>query len=276
MLKSILIGLDGTADGEAAVQLGLRWARRFDALAVGIGVVDQPGIEMIEASAFAEASIRLATESALSDVTLRVGEWLGQFARRCDEAGVACRTTMPVGKPYVRILGEAPCADLIVLGLRTHFDYGCRDRSDETLVQVIKQGSRPVVAVPSAPATGDAVVVAYDGSLQAARTLAAFEASGLGRPHPVHVVGIAGAHPEIARHVDQAVEFLRRHEVDARPRVVESARSPASALLEEVGRSGAGLLVMGAFGQPVMREFFLGSVTRTVLEQSPVPVFCFH
>ena len=41
-------------------------------------------------------------------------------------------------------------------------------------------------------------------------------------------------------------------------------------------RLKAGLLVMGAYGQPVLREFFLGSVTRTILEESPVPLFLYH
>jgi nucleotide-binding universal stress UspA family protein len=35
------------------------------------------------------------------------------------------------------------------------------------------------------------------------------------------------------------------------------------------------MLVMGACGQPRFREFFVGSVTRTILEQNPIPVFLF-
>jgi nucleotide-binding universal stress UspA family protein len=33
---------------------------------------------------------------------------------------------------------------------------------------------------------------------------------------------------------------------------------------------------MGAYGQPVLREFFLGSTTRTMLEKSPVPTLLYH
>jgi len=31
-----------------------------------------------------------------------------------------------------------------------------------------------------------------------------------------------------------------------------------------------------AYGQPVLREFLLGSVTKTVLRDSPVPLFLYH
>ena len=51
---------------------------------------------------------------------------------------------------------------------------------------------------------------------------------------------------------------------------------PAEVILEQIGRLNAGLLVMGAYGQPVLREFFLGSVTRTVLQECRVPLFLFH
>ena len=53
-------------------------------------------------------------------------------------------------------------------------------------------------------------------------------------------------------------------------------RPPAEVILEQVRRLKAGLLVMGAYGQPALREFFLGSVTRKVLEESPVPLFLYH
>jgi nucleotide-binding universal stress UspA family protein len=45
---------------------------------------------------------------------------------------------------------------------------------------------------------------------------------------------------------------------------------------EHVRSLGAALLVMGAYGQPVLLEFFVGSVTRTMLQASPVPLFLFH
>lgn len=51
---------------------------------------------------------------------------------------------------------------------------------------------------------------------------------------------------------------------------------PAQVLLGHVQQVQAGLLVMGAYGQPTLREFFFGSVTRTLLAESPVPLFLYH
>jgi nucleotide-binding universal stress UspA family protein len=55
-----------------------------------------------------------------------------------------------------------------------------------------------------------------------------------------------------------------------------SSAPPAVVVLDEARRLGAGLLVMGAYGQPVLREFFLGSATRSLLAECPIPMFLFH
>ena len=70
--------------------------------------------------------------------------------------------------------------------------------------------------------------------------------------------------------------FLASHGIDATPSVAVTSRSPAESIIERVESLDAGLLVMGAYGQPVLREFFIGSVTRRLLNESPVPIFCFH
>ena len=276
MLRSILVGLDGSEHSDSALELGIRWARRFDALLVGIGVVDEPGLHGPEEYLVGEAYFRGLNKALLADTRRGVEGALGRAARRCAEAGVAFKELEDVGTPYVRILMEAQRYDLIVLGHHTHFQFGHGDEPDVTLSKVLADSPRPVVAVPDVLGDGEAVVVAYDGSLQAARALAAFEASGLGQGREVHVVSVAEDRKDAARRAERAVEFLRFHGVIAEPWPVDSACSPAEVILETVRMVDAGLLVMGAYGQPVLREFFLGSATRTVLEKCPVPVFLYH
>jgi nucleotide-binding universal stress UspA family protein len=58
--------------------------------------------------------------------------------------------------------------------------------------------------------------------------------------------------------------------------VVASSLPPAEVILRRVGQLGAGLLVMGSYGKPVLREFIYGSAKRAVLKACPVSVFVFH
>ena len=81
---------------------------------------------------------------------------------------------------------------------------------------------------------------------------------------------------EATRRAEHARHFLAQHRVQAVAHPLTSAAPPAVAVLEEARRLGAGLLVMGAYGQPVLREFFLGSVTRSILAACPIPMFLYH
>ena len=67
MLRSILVGLDGSEHSDSALELGIRWARRFDALLVGIGVVDEPGIHGPEEYLVGEAYFRRLNTALLAD-----------------------------------------------------------------------------------------------------------------------------------------------------------------------------------------------------------------
>jgi nucleotide-binding universal stress UspA family protein len=276
MLRSILIGLDGSNDGEAAVELGLSWAKAHDALAIGVSVVDESGILVSEQAMFASGYHRPLTEPLVDSARHRARVILEQFTRRCHDLHVHCKAVTETGTPYVRMLEEAQRCDLIILGQKTHYEYGWKDQADETLARVLKDSPRPVVAVPRSPITGEAVVVAYDGSLQSSRALYAFQASGLSRSRSVYVVSVAPIRSEAARHANRAVEFLRNHDIKAVDIPVETHTKPAEVLLDEVRRRDTGLLVIGAYGQPTIREFFIGSVTRSILDHSPAPVFCYH
>ena len=123
---------------------------------------------------------------------------------------------------------------------------------------------------------GHTVLVAYDGSLQAARALHAFQTSGLATgaadrrgqrsPRPV----------EAARIAERAIDYLRFHDIKAEAHPVTSHDAPARVILDSARSHKSVLIVMGGYGQPVLREFFLGSVTRTLLAESPVPLFLYH
>ncbi|WP_406695855.1 universal stress protein [Singulisphaera sp. Ch08] len=276
MLKTLLVGLDGSEHSEAALELAIRWAKRFDALLVGMGCVDEPGLHGPEEILVGEAYFAPLNSSLLLELKQRVEGTLSRAALRCAQAGVAFKPLEEVGTPYVQILLEAQRFDLIMLGRLTHFQFGWEKEADVTLSRVLAECPRPVVVVPQNPGDGESVAVAYDGSLQAARVLSSFEASGLGQGREIQVISVSKDKKDAARRADRAVEFLKSHGLNAFAHPVDSARQPPEVLLEMIKLSKPGLVVMGAYGQPVLREFFLGSTTRTFLENCPAPLFLYH
>jgi nucleotide-binding universal stress UspA family protein len=213
----------------------------------------------------------------LTQVNQQVDLVLERFARRSGEAGLTHAEVKATGSPHEMIEQEAQTCDVIVLARGSRFRYMSQDSvADETLKKVLKNAPRPVVVTSELTNPPGPVVIAYDGSLQASCALAAFQSTGLAESGQVHVLSMDSNTLEATRHADRALKYLHYHKIDAVPHVLASSADPAQVILEQVRRLGAGLLVMGAYGQPVLREFFVGSVTRNMLKKCPVPVFCYH
>jgi nucleotide-binding universal stress UspA family protein len=278
VVKGILVGLDGSPFSDSAVELGIRWAKRHDAMLVGLGIVDEPGIRGGEPVPLGGGSFkRQRDEALLADARHRVDRFLQRFSLQCAQAGVACKVLEDVGLPAQEIVIEAQRYDVILLGRRTYFHFETEEGPDDTVQRVVKDSPRPVVTVPNSSLRGgQGVLVAYDGSLQAARAVQAFQASQLQEGDAVTVASIGPAHAQAARVADRAVDFLRSHGVPAEPLPVVTDAPPDEALLEQVRKLHPVMVVMGAYGQPTWREFLLGSVTRTMLKLSPAPLFLYH
>jgi nucleotide-binding universal stress UspA family protein len=273
MLKSILIGLDGSPYCNAAVDLGIQWAKHFNALLVGLGIVNLPIVYQHESmSADSTEEIRRQLENEKQ----KAKKCLEGFAQRCVDGEVAYRAIEDVGLPYEEILRESQRYDLVLLGHETHFRFGLENRPDETLWHVLKRESRPVTIAPAKLAQGSSVIVAYNGSPQADRALQAFQASGLDLGEEVYVVSADELIPEAIRQTDRAVEFLRLHKINAIAHALAVTDSVDQMLLKEIRQKNARLLVMGAYGHSTVREFLLGSITKAVLKECPVPVFLCH
>lgn len=273
MLKSILLGLDGSPHSKVATEVGIAWAKRFDALLVGIAVIDAPGIRQaayaVPGGQFAQ-TLRASDEFA--SARRHAEQCLAQFTLRCAEAQVACKVLEDVGSPPERIALEAERYDVVLLGRRTYFQTATHEGPDDTLFQALRQSPRPVLTVPDSMRPGRCVMAAYDGSVQAAHAIDALQSTGLHAGRPVYVVAIDEDRGQASRKAERAADFLRQHDVQVVTHPVASAAAPASVILECVKELDPGLLAMGAYGQPAWREFILGSVTRAILKDNPVPL----
>jgi nucleotide-binding universal stress UspA family protein len=92
MLKTILLALDGSTYSEAAVELGIRFAKRCDAMLVGLGVLDEPTIrkpEPVPLGGFYYKRHR--DDTLIQEAHERIQQFLDRFASRCAEAGVSCK-----------------------------------------------------------------------------------------------------------------------------------------------------------------------------------------
>lgn len=99
----------------------------------------------------------------------------------------------------------------------------------------------------------------------------------LGRARSVHVATWDESDAPSASVADGALEFLRRHGVQATGhRHLPAAGELGEVLLSQAADLQADLLVMGCYGHGRAREWAMGGVTRTVLESMTLPVLMMH
>lgn len=274
MLTRILVALDGSDYSQVALDLGIEWAKRFNAQLVGLGIVDEPTIRSHEPVPIGGEAYKLERdEFRMAEARGKIDQFLDDFSQRCTEAGITCKTLESVGLPSKEILRESHRYDLVLLGHETHFHFETKDKADETLWRVLRHESRPVVIAPPKLKAGSSVLVAYDESPQSDRALQAFQASGLDFGQEVFVMCVGPTEEIAAREANEAVEFLQSHDIRASRCICESHGRPGRMILDEVKRQNARMLVMGVSKHSTLRDLLLGGVTKTVLRESPVPVF---
>jgi nucleotide-binding universal stress UspA family protein len=277
MIRTILIGLDGSAHSEAAVELGLRWARRTQAVLVGLGVIDEPTILRPEPVGIGGSYWKQHRDAVLlEDARGRVAGFVERFSARCVHDGVLFRVVQTAGVPAEEILQAADDADLVLLGQRTYFHFDTQASADGTLEAVLHRSPRPVVAVPPQLPDNRAVVVAYDARPPAVRALEAFQASGLYEGQTVYVVSVAREAQAAARRAEEGARFLRAGGMDAEARPLQTSGPPAALLLAQARELAAGLLMTGAYGRSRFTEVLFGSTTRTILEKSENTLLFLH
>jgi nucleotide-binding universal stress UspA family protein len=189
MLRIMLVGVDGSAHSTAAVELGIRWARRYGAVLIGLGAIDAPTLCQAQPVPLGASAYKVHRDATLlAEASHKVAQFLKHCEQRCAEANVACQILQEVGSPAERLLLEAQEADLMLLGQQTFFHFETQDQPDDTLPIIVKQSPCPIVAVPATLPEGRAAVVAYDGSAHATRALHMFQTLGLASAYEVHVV----------------------------------------------------------------------------------------
>lgn len=272
MVRKLLVGLNGSKPSQAALEFALRLAQTYDAAVAGLGVVDRPHLTAPEpvplgAGAYKEvrdeAVLRRANENI--DAALVAGE------KACRDAGLACQMLKREGDP-VQLLGyEGQRADLIVTGKRSVPGEG--DTGSSIMERLLRHASVPLLCVPAGAPYLSPVLVAYDASLAAAGALHGFVSTGMHVARSVHILSLG---PEANEQAGLAADYLNLHGVMPEVRVDVDARGAAARILAVAEQLCAGLIVMGAYGQPRFKEFLLGSVTKAVVASTKIPLFLTH
>ncbi|MFV1981432.1 MAG: universal stress protein, partial [Rhodothermia bacterium] len=179
MLKRLLVPLDPSPFSQTAVSYACELASYHGAEVTGLVIIDLPGIRDSVApfspgsAHYAEkAELRLGAEAheALRGIQ-------SSFASKCEAVGVAHRSIERQGDPVEIIAHESAYYDLLVIGLRTHFNFQTSSAPGKTLSELMGHLATPILAVPETYSPFGSkldAVLAFDGSPAAIRSMRQF------------------------------------------------------------------------------------------------------
>jgi nucleotide-binding universal stress UspA family protein len=136
---------------------------------------------------------------------------------------------------------------------------------------------RPLIVVPKSGSqefSVNHVIVAWDGSMHAARAVAVALPIVL-QARKVEVVVVGDKALVQSSRARELVSNLERYGLD----VELTARNDtdhADTIAREAKSASASLLVMGGYGRSRLREFIFGGVTRHMLRNAKLPVLMAH
>lgn len=276
MLKSVLLVVDGSEAGEEAKKVAVDLCKRNKSALTGVGVLDITWIVEPLPEPFVGTAYSIYGAEEIENEHQHLSEALKVFAKECRSSGIHFQYVEEKGSPAGVIEDLSHRHDLIVIGQTTEFHFELEKPNDLTVKQVVRDNPRPLIVVPQKPEKGERVLIAYDGSLQAARALHMFLLLGVGSGKGLDIFTVH-KHKEEAREVGQAaLELCQKYGYEAKVHQSRETHDISLQILKKAHDVKAGMIVMGAFSHPTIREVLFGSTTLDLIEQSKIPLFIHH
>jgi nucleotide-binding universal stress UspA family protein len=276
-LNDIVVYVDGADAAKARVGFAVALAKQHGAHLIGVAFAPTTLLPLAGADVgFADMTEVLASVKAQGSTALNA------FNQHATGEGVRCETRLMQGMSEEfpnDFAYAARHADLTILG---------QPRDGDPLIgqyalveRCLFASGRPVMILPAAVeklAPNGAIVAAWDGSAEAARAIN--DALTFLKPaaRVVLLVGVMSEQTEEdAPRTEEMLAHLKRHGVTAESHQLKLNEGDVGRqLLAGAKELGADLMVMGAFHHSRWREFILGGVTLTVLEEAAIPLFMAH
>lgn len=135
---------------------------------------------------------------------------------------------------------------------------------------VVRTIHRPILITSSSYKKPEKVMLAFDGSPTAHKTVELLAASPLCKNLPIHLV-MVGADSEGNREaLEKAQSTLMNARFVVQAQIVKGEVEAALHVYQ--AEHGIDLLVMGAYGHSRIRQFLVGSTTTTMLRTATMPV----
>ena len=280
-MKTILV-LAWDAEDTAAFEAAASLAHRFGAHVVGLGPPSYRAVSV----AWTDVGMGAPFDTPLADdeeERRRMTGLRNAFLKAMDVAGIAASadaSNIKATSAWTELQNAVPMAigsigrvaDMMVVP-----QPGPLPRMPESLFEgALFDSGRPVLLVPPGrhAAVGKKVVIAWNGSTETARCVSLAMPLMKGA-EAIEVISIEGAMVQGPTGAELATA-MRRNGLPVTSRHCEAGKSTGQAMIDQATKSGADLIVKGAYTQSRLRQMIFGGLTRHLILHSPIPVMFAH
>ena len=279
MIKNILVALDASPGSLSAQKLAVQLAKAHKAALTGIGIMDEPWIDAPEAIPLGGAAFKVERDQELlADVRKQVHKLEESFIDFCKHQEVPYSIIDVMGIPADEIEHCLVEYDLLVIGKDASFHFDHPMPPTPSVRQLIKDNPRPLIVTGAHLLNQDNsnVLVAFDGTFAASRSLHMALLTGFLNKKTVHIVSVGPNEALLKEQLKAAAKLCKEHNVHPHLHLQVSDDEPSKVLLEEIKKIQPSLLVLGAYSHGALNHFFWGSCAEALLQSTDTPTFFFH
>jgi nucleotide-binding universal stress UspA family protein len=274
MIKNILIPLDGSEHGKAALDYAEWLAQGFNGTLLGQHVIDTISIE---GTFFHDISGSLGFEPYL-DFSSKMREILEErgkgiltdFAESCAKKNIRHQKFLDMGLIANEICERAKVADLVVIGHRGVNEEFSTGLLGTTAESIARKCPRPILVSTKQFKPIERPLLAYDGSQRASSAMESAAEFCTVLKLPLTVLTIAREEAVSQTNLQRAKNYLGSYAINVNYEITRGY--PEQKIVEQLVSGNHDLLFIGAYGHRRIIEMVLGSTTEYVLRNAPCPV----
>jgi nucleotide-binding universal stress UspA family protein len=276
MYKNILLCTDGSPAADIAAEYAVWFAKKLHARIQALYITD---IRILEGPLLSDLSGALGAQPysallpQLQEVQRQKAEAiLAAAKKRCEDARVPCETAHETGALVQVMLDHEKGADLVVLGQRGEHTEWSGGMLGSSVERMVRASIKPCLVTPEKFQPTKHMLLAYDGSIESNKALQAGMDLAVALDTEVTIVTVCQRENEDAasKVLKEAQQQALDHKLKPGAQLLHG--NPETEILSQCDKTGASLIVMGAYGHTRIRELILGSTTSHVLRKATVPV----
>lgn len=273
MIKRLLLPLDFSEYSDAALQYACYIAKRQDAEITGMVVVHVPGFVMPIGplpAGTVDWSEHL-DRNVVEKVNKRIDALLEKFDETCKREGVRYKRAEVQGTSPEQIMFQSIFYDMVIMGFRTSYYFDENKNVEVSLEKILSHTFTPILAVPKDFAPVHKILVAFDGSLPSARAMQRFSHLASAKEGEITVLM---SHPEqdtAFYYLNKAEDYLKAHGLLNVKK--EWTNKNITTVIRDQYLDNVDMIITGTHSKGLLKDFFLGSLTRYLIKKAKKPVF---